>query len=489
MKRISVVVIVALLACRASAFGFSFSYPFFDDPLRTRPPVLDKGVTLPGDSAPISCAAPKDFSRPLAFDEAVDIALCNNPPIRSSWANIKVQAGALGEARSAYLPTATGTLNRTRDHTSYPSSSLPTSEYDRTTFQGGINWRIFDFGGRSAGHRAAKNVLAAALASHNATLQRALTDVTQAYFDAVTARATLKASAESEENARATLNSAKVREERGAISQSDRLRAATALANAALEHNRAYGEYRKALATLGQIMGVPANTLILLPEEMTADIQEISKDLNGWLEDAQKNHPAIIAAKAQVDAAQDQVIVARSASLPTINFSGAYYQNTKPGEAVTANEAREYTLGIGLSIPFFDGFSSTYRIRGAQARLEQKKADLADIETRVALDLIRAYVSATSALQNLDASAGLLKAAQEALTVSRRRYEKGAADITEILSTQSSLSTAERERIRCLAEWNSARLRLLASAGQMGRSAAQNLQHPSGTDLKSVPIQ
>jgi outer membrane protein len=71
----------------------------------------------------------------------------------------------------------------------------------------------------------------------------------------------------------------------------------------------------------------------------------------------------------------------------------------------------------------------------------------------------------------LDVSAHLVQAAQEALTVSRRRYERGAADITEMLDTQSALTLARRERIRCLAEWHSARLRLLASAGRLGRSA------------------
>jgi outer membrane protein len=192
------------------------------------------------------------------------------------------------------------------------------------------------------------------------------------------------------------------------------------------------------------------------------------------LEDTQKNHPAIIAAKAQVEAAQNQVTVARSAGLPTVSFSSNYYKNTQPGEAVSQIDTREFTVGVGLTIPFFDGFSSTYKVRGAEAQVEQRKAELADTADRIALELIKAYADATLALQNLDASANLLKAAQEALAVSRRRYDRGAADITEMLSTQSTLSHAQHERVRCLAEWRSARLRLLANAGQMGRSAAQN---------------
>jgi outer membrane protein len=207
-----------------------------------------------------------------------------------------------------------------------------------------------------------------------------------------------------------------------------------------------------------------------MPEDITADTGKISNDLNNWLEEAQKNHPAIIAAKEQVSAAENQVTVARSAGLPTLNFYGNYYQNTRPGEAVTP-DTQERIVGIGLNIPIFDGFSNTYKIRGAQAQVEQKQAALADTETRIALELIKAYVDATFSLQNLHASVNLLEAAREALTVSQRRYDKGAADITEILNTQSTLSEAQKERIRCLAEWHSARLRLLANAGQMGRPA------------------
>jgi outer membrane protein len=366
----------------------------------------------------------------------------------------------------------TGSVNQIRDDIRYPDNDSLSTTTDRTTFQAGLTWRLLDFGGREANRMAANNLLTAALASHNAALQSALADVIQAYFDAMTTNAALKAATEGEEIAKSTLNSATVREEKGVVSQSDRLRATTALAKAVLEANRARGYYRRALAVLGQMMGVPGHTVISMPGEITANAGEIGNDLKQWLEEAQKNHPAILAAKAQVVAAQNQVDVARSAGWPTLNFSANYYQNSSLGQAVTQLESRETTIGVGLSLPIFDGFSNTYKIRGAQAQVEQKEAALADTENRIALELIKAYFDATYALQNLDASANLLKAAQEALFVSQRRYDKGAADITEILNTQSTLSEGQRERIRSIAEWHSARLRLLANAGQMGRSAA-----------------
>ena len=74
-------------------------------------------------------------------------------------------------------------------------------------------------------------------------------------------------------------------------------------------------------------------------------------------------------------------------------------------------------------------------------------------------------------MDNLKASHALWTAAQESTATVQRKFDRGAADILEILSTQSALSDAQQERIRCLAEWRSARLRLLAAAGVLGRES------------------
>lgn len=456
---------VALLL-PTSALALDFPY-LFADPLRTMPAVVEKGVVLPGDVVPFTGPLKKDFTRPLALSEAVDLALSNNPKIKSAWADIKIEAGAIGEAYAAYFPTLSATTNWTLDDLRLPGASSETSAYST---QASLNWRIFDFGSRPAGRHAAENLLAAALASHDATVQDALTGVVQAYFDAMTAGASVTAKTRSEEIARDTLNSAKAREAKGVVSQSDTLRAATSLARASLDKNRAYGDYQKALAVLRRVIGLPGDTPLSMPKEMGAYIGVQGKELRNWLEDAQKSHPAIVAARKQLEAAKQQVIVTRAAGLPTVNLSGNYYQNTRPGQAVV-KDSTETTVIIGITFPLFDGFASTYKLRGAQAQVEKKQAGLADVEQQVALGIIKAYADATSSLSNLESSAALLEAAQSALAVSQRKYDKGAADITEVLSTQSDLVDAWNQRVRALAEWHSARLQLLANVGKMGRTA------------------
>ena len=450
--------------------AFDLAVPF-DDPLQTLPKIINVGATLPGDGAPIPCPVSKDFSIPLILAEAVDLALCNNSQIKGAWAEIKAQAGMVGEARAAYLPTLSGTINALQTHTVYSDPSSADTTTRGQTIYGTLSWRIFDFGGRAANRESANSLLVAAIANHDAALQSTLSSVIQTYFDAQTAKAVLQAKEQNEAIARSTLESAMRREARGAVSHGDTLQATTALAKASLEMNRASGSYQKALSVLVYVLGVPTKTQVVLAENLMQKGElDASSRLDDWIDIAAKTHPAIVAARAQWESSKQKIIATRSEGLPTLDFTDNFYKNGYPGQGLSPTEATGNTVGFSVTIPLFDGFSRTYKIRGAEAQAEQREADLHSIENNTLMDVVKTHADAVAAVQNLDVSEALLNAAQESLDASKRRYEKGAADIMEILNTQSALSDARQERIRSLAEWGSARLRMLTSVGLMGRA-------------------
>lgn len=461
-----------LFAIISPVCGFDLVAPF-DDPLLTLPSVVKTGSTLPGDDEPIPCPSGRNFSKPLSLAEAVDIALCNNPQIKSTWANIKIQAGILGEARAAYLPTLSGTVSRLQSRTSYPDTGYSSSKMEGRTIYGTFNWRLFDFGERDANRASANSLLIAAVANHDATLQKILVEVVQAYFDAQTQDADWHAKEESETLARSTLETTQRREDRGASSRGDTLQADTALAKATLEKNRAAGSYQKALSILTYTLGVPPQTQISLAEDMCNPEHGEAKDLAAWLDIAESSHPAIRAARAQWESAKQKIISTRSQGLPTVDFSASTYQNGYPGQGLTTVQQRVNNVGVTLTIPIFDGFSRTYKIREAEAQAEQSEAQLQDTEHSILMEVVKAYADAMAAVQNLDASERLLDAAKASLDSSQRKYEKGATDILEILHTQAALADAQQERVRSLSEWRSARLRLLANAGVMGLKSVE----------------
>lgn len=459
------------LALATIAPSWALDFPdVWEDPLSTRPPILKNGATLPGDDSPLPCPASKDFALPLALGEAVDLALCNNPQIQAAWADIKIEASGVGEARAAYLPTVNASLSRLNNHTTYPDTRLPGSRIWGTTRYLSLGWRLFDFGGRSARQEAAEQLLEAALAGHDATLQKALVEVVQNYFDALTAQSLLNSRTQVAAIAEQTLAASQQREAKGASPQGDTLQAAAALARAQLARQRAQGDYRKTLAVLAQAMGVPQQTRILLPDSLEAQPAAAQQELEAWIADTEQTHPAIIAARAKWAAAQKTVTATRSEGLPTLDFNANHYENGYPNQGLQATQSNITTVGVTLTIPFFEGFARTYKIRGAQAQVEQRAAELRNTTQQILTEVVRAYADAVSALGNLQSSEALLSASSAALASAQRRYDKGAADVLELLNAQSTLAEAGQERVRTLAEWRSSRLRLLANAGMLGRA-------------------
>ncbi|WP_367651482.1 TolC family protein [Cupriavidus basilensis] len=449
------------------------STPFLD-PLLASPPQLDTGKALPGDGQAYACGdSAYDSASPLTLSGAIDLALCHNPQVQGAWASIKVQAAQVGEARAAYLPTVNVGASRLNQKTQYPEARFQVNTQRTSDARyASMTWRLMDFGGRNANRRSANALLEAALASHDATLQKTMATVIGLYFDAQAAKANREAKEKSEILARRTLVTARKREARGAGAQSDTLQAKTSVAKAELESARAFGAYERSLTALVVALGLPTQTVeskgLVLAQDYMDEDNSLGHDLATWLELAQDQHPALVAARAQLASAHEKLAVTRSEGLPTLDLTHSKYINGRPNQGLSATQTRESVVGLTMNFPLFEGFGRTYKVRGAQAQIEIKKAELKDIQNQVLGEIVKAHADGVAALRNLASSRRLLDAAQDALENVLRKYDQGISDIVEMLSVQLALADAQQERVRALAEWRSARLRLLANAGTIG---------------------
>lgn len=464
------------LGCIFLSNASAFTAPdILDDPLWTKPPILTLGPTLP-DGSMITCPTQMDINQPLGLGEVIDLALCNNPQIKQAWATIKIQASAIGEARSAYLPTASATYSpRQQTQVNYPQSFNANSITNGKMSYANLTWRLFDFGGRAANRASANLLLESALASHDASMQKLLATIIQAYFDVLTARATVMAKSQAADFAKSAWEATLRREVMGVSAVSDSLQAQAALAKAQLAARRADGDYQKAHATLVFYMGLSAGIKLNLQETIEHTQQQDLRDLNIWLSEAEVSHPAIKSAKAQWESAKQRVTAARSAGLPTLDFVGNFYQNGYPNQGLQPINSNTTTVGVTLNIPIFEGFATTYKIRGQEAQAEKAQFEYEDSTKKILTEIVKAHADAIASLGNLESSQKLLLAVDAAMRSSIRRYNKGAADILEVLLIQSSLADAQQERIRCIAEYRSARLRLMANAGLLGRELTDTM--------------
>lgn len=458
---------------------------WLDDPLKARPErVQDVAARMPDGLAP-DCRRRAGPDHPVSMAEAVDYTLCSSPAVAGTWAAIKSQAEALGGARAAYLPTLSAALNQQRTRTRYDQPAGGDAAVSGHSISAALNWRLYDFGVRAANEQAANSMLVAATADHDATLQRTLASTVQAFVDAQSARSVWQASNDSVTSASGTLDSVRRREDAGAAARGDTLQASSAYAKAVLDEIRALGAYRKALAALRFGMGLRADEPLELVQEddpparfpAVAAPPPYHDDLARWLASAQSAHPAIRSARAQADAASAGARAASAQTRPTVDLGLTWFKNGYPGQGLSRTGSSVGTIGIAVTIPIFDGFGQRYKAAEMAARAEQKQAATADVAREVSVDVVKAHAEMRSAFDSLAASNLLLEAAGDAERSARRKYDRGAYDIVQLLHAQAALAEARLERARCVSAWRAARLRLLASAGALGLGAVRDADY------------
>lgn len=447
-----------------------------EDPLLARPPELEEGKLLPGDAHTLVCdgrsAVP---TAPLTLGDAIDLGLCHHAQVKAGWARIKVQAAQKGEARAAYLPSINAGLRLQQERVQLPDSLLPLQNQRKSRSQYyTLTWRLLDFGGRSANLRAADALLDAALASHDAILQKTMSSVIAAYYDVQTSGANRQARELNERLARQIMETTHKRAERGMAARSDLLQVQTSLSKAELEHARAIGQHEKALVTLSVSLGLrgqgPRLQVPIDSPDSAIEAGQIAQDLVQWMELAGQQHPALLASRAQLASSREKLAATRAEGLPSLDFSHGYYVNGRPNQGSAGTQTRETVSALALNFPLFDGFAHTYKVRNAQAQIDLREAELLEAEGQVISELANAFAENQAAQRNLSSSLRLLESAKMAMEDVQRKYERGLSDIIGILNVQAALADASQERIRALAEWRSARLRLLASAGELGRT-------------------
>ena len=445
---LSVATLFALLPTRLHAFDAS-------DPFATRALVPPRpALSLNGaEPSPPACQTPAADAA-YGVIEVVDLALCKNPTTREVWSAARVQAAEVGVAQSQFLPGLDGgmAVNRVRadsQTTTQKSASLT------------LSWLLFDFGARSANLEVARQLLNAASATLDSTVQSVFLSALQAYYNAQAARAAVTAALESEKASRESLSAAEVRYQVGTGTPADRLQAQTAWSQATLTRIRAEGVLRNTLGRLANVMGLDANQPLRLDDIPSATpAAGFERDVAALIAEARERRPDLKAAEAELKAAQSAVDYARAAGLPTLSFAaGPRWQD------IGGLSANGSTIGLTLSVPIFSGFSTTYNVRAAEARTDVQAARVDNVRLQVALDVWEAYQSLTTATQTIRTSADLLASAEHSERVALGRYKAGIGNILDVLNAQSALASARLQRVQAMLDWHVSRATLARAIG------------------------
>lgn len=418
--------------------------------------------------APAPCR-PADLAKPLDLAEVVDIALCNNPQTRQGWASARIQAAQAGVAQAAFLPSVSAGASVARIRNEAARGGDP---YTQRSIDADLSWVLFDFGARAASLENARQLFAAASFARDATVQAIFLAAVQAFFQRQASAAVLEATQLSEKAALESLNAAEARYRVGTATPADRLQARTAHAQAVLNRIGAEGAVKTAQGTLANVIGAdPTRPLELAPLPPAAPGAGFEADVARLIEEARTRRPDLAAAEAQFRAARANIDAAKAAHLPTFSLGVGAGRSQIAGQPAYDSSS----IGLSVNIPLFSGFSTTYKVRAAEAQADLQAARREQVRLQVALDVWNAHANLATATQSVKTAADLLESAAQSERVAAGRYRAGVGSILDLLTAQAALASARQQRIQADTSWFVSRTALAQAMGALDAGLLSSL--------------
>ncbi len=449
------------------------------DPLNTQIDALPK---IPTEySAQDAPCASFDVNQPLSLAEVANASLCNNPQTQELWASTRAQAAQLGVAKSAYLPTVNNTTS-TNGNIAANDSQTRSNPYFNLSNSLVASYLLYDFGNRNATLENARQLLLAASASQNSTIQIVLLRATTAYYQVQANLAAVRAALQAESASLESFKAAEARYKAGVATPADKLQAQTAYAQLMLTRITNEGNLQTAYGNLANVMGLAANQKITLKDSAYQAPPNILEDVNLFITEAGARRPDLMASEAQLKAAQANIDASKAAAKPTISV-GVSNQWQDGNSLSSSNNS---SLGLTVSIPLFAGYAPSYRIRAAEAQADLRAAQRDRLKLQISLDVWTAYQNLRTANQSVTASEVLVKSAEESYRLNLGRYKAGLSNIIDTLNAQSALASAQQQNIQASLNANIARATLAQAMGTLDNAMIQSLPTSAAVSAQSL---
>lgn len=408
--------------------------------------------------------------------QSYELARNSDPQFSAAESNRLISREGALQARAVLLPQLNGSASYTRSRSDANGSQVfagtvqnNDSEGKTTTRQYGVNLQQMVYDHKNITRLRSQNALAEAgdyqLESASDLL---ITRTSAAYFNVLVAMETLSA-AEAQETAlkkqfdfadkRLEVGLAPITDVHEARAQYDRARANTIVTRNSLED---------AYRALEEITGRDIRSLKALPQDFQPALPS-EQDVEGWVQTAIDNNPALKAKELQLKSAEENVATARADHYPTLYLGASYGRTRSNGDQTDLsppvstvdfdNESRSRSIGLTLSVPIFSGGATQSGVRQAIAQRDATADDLEQQKRALVRSTRNAYKTLVAGISEVEARKAAVFSARSAYDASQVGLEVGTRTVLDVLNNQQTLFNAEQEY--ALSRYNFLQNRLL----------------------------
>ncbi len=450
--------------------------------------------TLIAGESPVGRSTTTGYrNHPLTIDEAVQLALKQNPSILQQIQQIKIQKGLFYQAQSRLLPQLTANSNYSQNDTALnPSISSGQSKIDllgvpsgstlsTSTFSTGLanssviaipatsgaasssaeqTWQvtltasqlIYDGGATIASRRAALINEDQAYYTLRDTIDTVVSTVRTQFYQILLDKALVQVQEESVNLLQSQLEDQKSRYEAGTVPQFNVLQAEGTLENQIPQLIAARNNYRISQWTLARTLGIPADRQYAtdnpLPVEGELTFNPMQYDLGAALITARANRPFLKAQRSTILASVENITVQAAGFKPTISANVGLEQESNPTSNNLGRTLQGWFLGLQGSWNVFDGFLTYGKVKQARGQLEQAKVTYDDSVRQVELEVATAVSNLRQSSQTVDSAQTGVNVNLEALRLSDERLAAGTGTQLDVLTAQQALTTARSNLVQ-----------------------------------------
>jgi multidrug efflux system outer membrane protein len=440
-SRIALAAVAALIA--GCALGPAYERPDTELPAQWR------------ETPPHGIKAPAErwwtmFGDPT-LDRLVEEAFASNQDLALATARVD-EARALSDiADSQRMPTVDATFERDRFHFSERAPvPIPSNAVESNSYRAKLNvaYEVDLWGRLRSASRAARAELLASEANRETVRIALATEVVRAYFALVALDAQVQATRRSLALRAEGLDLQRVRIQAGLINEFAlrQLEAEVAAARAqlpALEANRTAQEL--ALAVL---LGRSPRAIMEGAIERRAGQGEPAAAVvpEGLPSDLLLRRPDVVSAEQVLIANNARISEARAALFPRIGLTGYLGSESTALGDLFSGPAAIWSLGFALAQPIFQGGRLFAEVDAVKARERQAVARYQKTLQEAFREVRQALYTQVKAREAFEAESARTIALEEALRLSRIRYENGLLSLLEVLDSERNLLQAELNR-------------------------------------------
>ena len=410
---------------------------------------------------PLSVSAQKQWT----LQECIDYAMANNITLQQSKLKKESATEELKGAKAALLPTLSASTNQSFGYQpwkdtgmSYVTNGTVNTKVDKTSYNGSYSlsgqWTVWN------GNRNINTIKLDQLSEEQAELSTKETAnsiqerIAQIYAQILYLAENVKVNKQMLETSKKNEERGKEMLSVGKMSKADVAQLSAQRANDEYTIVEAQSQLMNYELQLKQLLEITDEERFQMAIPEITDEQVLAQipELQTVYEQALMSRPEIERSQLAIKSSGVNVALAKAGWMPSVNLTGGITTSTNSlsgngwGDQIKSNV--NTSLGVGVTVPIYDGRSTKTSVNKAKIQQLQAQLDLQDQQKTLYSNIQQFWLNAWTNQQKYQAAKSSVESAQQSYDLLSEQFRLGLKNIVELMAGKDNLLSQQQSQLQ-----------------------------------------